>query len=490
MQISKKNIIFSGLEHFVSIAILFITYRIVFALVGGIQIMGLWAVFQALLSFPIIGTSGYATSAIKFVSKYSSSNETHFVNKTIDTIIIVILLATILICVSIWIFLHYKSSILFSSSEFSQLQSLSYIILISIIFSSVGKVYMSVLDGLFLIPHRSAIGILSRVAFFISCILLVKKYGFKGLVLADLIQNGVLFVGGIIVLKIKLKDFHFVTRSFDLPLFKEIFKYGNQFQMAALFQLFMDPMTKIFLKSFGNISAIAIYDLVYKIFMQSRTIIVVIMNTFLPVLGRLTNELKVDQINALYKKVFSYSIFCTVSVFSLLFLVMPFLLQFVGISNDFTIFKYNVIVSISMLSNMFGVTTYIFNIGTGQMKGNIIYSASMAFINLLLGLLFGYFYGTYGVILSAMLAQLLGVFIINIYSFKLYKIHFKSMIEMEEIITLSLFFIIVILLAIRTFLFSGNIIIDFGLNSLIFFILFYYFLFRNRYGKEMLANFI
>jgi O-antigen/teichoic acid export membrane protein len=490
LKISKINIVFSGLEHFVSISILFVTYRIVFAQTGGIQIMGLWAIFQALVSFPIIGTSGYATSAIKFVSKYNGAEETHFVQKTIDTIVIVILLATVLICVSMWLFLYFKFSLLFTVAEFQQLQSYIYIILLSLIFSALGKVYMSALDGLFLIPYRSAIGILSRLAFFISCLLLIKKYGFQGLVLADFFQNGVLFVGGLLVLKIKMKKFNLIAYKFDVTLFKEIFKYGNQFQVAAIFQLFMDPMTKIFLKSFGNISAVAIYDVVYKIFMQSRTVIVVILNTFLPVLGKLSSEMKEGQINDLYKKIFSYSIFCTISIFSVLFLIMPFLLKFVGIANDFTIFNYNIIISLSMLSNMFGVTTYIFNIGTGQMKGNIIYSASMAAFNFLIGLILGYFYGANGVILSAMLAQLFGVIIINMYSIKLYKLHFKSMMQKEEVITCSLFLILVALIGARKLLFSNDIVIDIVLNSIMFIALFYYFLFRNKYGKEMLQKFI
>ena len=490
MKISKINIISSGLEHFVSISILFITYRIVFAQTGGIQIMGLWAIFQALVSFPIIGTSGFATSAIKFVSKYNGSEETQFVQKTIDTIVIVILLATVLICICMWLFLYFKYSLLFTFAEFQQLQSYVYIILLSLIFSAIGKVYMNTLDGLFLIPYRSAIGILSRLSFFISCLLLIKKYGFQGLLLADLIQNGVLFIGGLLALKIKIKKFNIIAYKFDATLFKEIFKYGNQFQVAAIFQLFMDPMTKIFLKSFGNISSIAIYDVVYKIFMQSRTVIVVILNTFLPALGKLSSEMKEAQINELYKKIFSFSIFCTISIFSVLFLVMPFILNFVGIANDFTIFNYNIIISLSMLFNMFGVTSYIFNIGTGQMKGNIIYSSSMAAFNFLIGLILGYFYGANGVILSAMLAQLFGVIIINFYSIKLYKIDFKSMMQKEEIITCSLFLILVTLIGARKLLFANDIVIDLFLNSLMFLALFYYFFFKNKYGKSILLKFI
>lgn len=490
LKISKINIVSTGLEHFVSISILFITYRIVFAQTGGIQIMGLWAIFQALVSFPIICTSGYATSAIKFVSKYNGSEETQIIQKTIDTIVIVIFLATVSICISMWLFLYFKYSLLFTAPEFQQLQSYVYIILLSLIFSAIGKIYMNTLDGLFLIPYRSAIGIISRFAFFISSLLLIKKYGFQGLVLADLIQNGILFIGGLLVLKIKMKKFNLIAYKFDIKLFKEIFKYGNHFQVAAIFQLFMDPMTKIFLKSFGNISTIAIYDIVYKIFMQSRTVIVVILNTFLPALGKLSSEMKDGQINALYKKIFSYSIFCTISIFSVLFLIMPFLLKFVGISNNFTIFNYNIIISLSMLSNMFGVTTYIFNIGTGQMKGNIIYSASMAVFNFLIGLILGYFYGSNGVILSAMLAQLFGVIIINIYSVKLYKLHFKSMIQKEEIITCSLFLILVMLIGARILLLANGIEIDILLNSIMFLALFYYFFFKNKYGKGLLLNFI
>lgn len=490
MKNSKINIISSGIEHFVSIIILFITYRIVFAQTSGIQIMGLWAIFQALVSIPIIGTSGYATSIIKFVSKYNSAKELHFIQKTIDTIVIVILLAMLLICVFMWLFLYFKFSILFTSDEFQQLQSCIYIILFSLIFSAIGKVYMNTLDGLFLIPYRSVIGILSRLAFFISCLLLINRYGFEGLILADLIQNIVVFVGGLLVLKIKLQKFNFIAYKFDLAIFKDIFKYGNQFQLAAIFQLFMDPMTKIFLKSFGSISAVAIYDVVYKIFMQSRTLIVVILNTFLPIVGKLSLEIKEVQINQLYKRIFSYSIFCTISVFSILFLVMPFLLKFVGIANDFTIFNYCIIISLSMLSNMFGVTTYIFNIGTGQMKGNIIYSSSMAVFNFLIGLILGYFFGANGVILSAMLSQFFGVIVINIYSIKLYKINFKSMMQKEEIITCSLFLILVALISARKLLLSNNIVIDIMLNSFLFFLLFYYFLLKNKYGKEMLQKFI
>jgi hypothetical protein len=89
-----------------------------------------------------------------------------------------------------------------------------------------------------------------------------------------------------------------------------------------------------------------------------------------------------------------------------------------------------------------------------------------------------------------MLAQLFGVIIINIYSVKLYKLNFKSMIQKEEFITCSLFLILAMLIGTRILLLPNGILIDIFFNAIMFLALFYYFFFKNKYGKGILLKFI
>jgi hypothetical protein len=114
----------------------------------------------------------------------------------------------------------------------------------------------------------------------------------------------------------------------------------------------------------------------------------------------------------------------------------------------------------------------------------------MAAFNFLIGLILGYFYGTFGVIFSALFSQLFGVIIINMRSFNLLKLHFKSMIQKEEIVSCIFFLILVLLLGVRKLFLSDYIVIDIVLNTIMIIVLVYYLFFNNKYGKGILQKFV
>ncbi|WP_165698055.1 oligosaccharide flippase family protein [Flavobacterium nackdongense] len=437
------------LEHFVNAITMFISYRIVVQYLG-LEQLGLWSILLAIMSLTSVGTAGFASSAVKFVSKYVARNEPRKVISIIETTVITVLIFTIVMLGLILLLFHFFKSTFFEASEILAIVEILPTLVISFVFGFAGSVFLSSLDGLRLIHIRSAIGIISKVFFLLLVYLFINGYGLRGLAISLLVQNLIVLALGAIAVKSNVKGVNVLFCKFDKNTFTEIFHYGYQFQIISIFQMLVDPLTKFLLKSHGGLTSVGYFELIYKFLFHARQIIVVAISTFVPTVAALHEE-KEDNLGNLFKTIFSITFITSIVVLTIVLAVFPVVMSFVKVNMNSEVNVYSSFIYLGLIFNLFAVTPFMFNLGTGKLKFNNYSAGVMAVLNIVFSSIIGYYYSGIGVIIGWMLAQVVS----NLYLFFSYlkseKIALKGVINKYDIILL----ILVILYLTVNFIFNN-----------------------------------
>jgi O-antigen/teichoic acid export membrane protein len=422
----KKNIIAAVAEHIVSVIVMFVTYKYAISILG-LKTVGLWSIIIAIFSLSSIGNSGFASSAVKFVSKYFARNDSISILKVISITFLTVLSITIFLISCIFIFIQIFHNRLFTAEEYKLVSGVILIGSISFLTSTLGRVFLSSLDGLQLINYRSYIGIISKLTYGTLCVVLLHSHGLMGLIFAEFVQYVIVLVTSFLILWLKLKPISFKYLLPDKQIFKAIFTYGGSFQITSIFQMLMDPLTKFFLKKFGGLDTVALYDIAYKFFFQGRLLIVVVINTFVPYVSTLKEKSELE-IKPLFLKVLKNGITLSIGLILLIFSILPLLFSFVNIIYNLELLQFSFLIAITLFLNLIAVTPFIFNLGTGLLKQNLLFTLIMGVLNFILCFLLGPYFGAQGILIACLCGQFAALFVLLV------------MVSRHYLISLKLFF--------------------------------------------------
>jgi O-antigen/teichoic acid export membrane protein len=420
------------LEHFVNAITMFISYRIVVQYLG-LELLGLWSILLAIMSLTAVGTSGFASSAVKFVSKYVARNETKKIISVIETTFITVFGFTIIMLGLILIIFYIFKAVIFEPSELSIVIEILPSLILSFVFGFSGSVFLSSLDGLRLIHIRSSIGIISKLFFLVFVIILTKNYGLQGLAISLLIQNFIVLMFSAISIKLKVKGLNVLLCKFDKSTFREIYNYGYQFQIISIFQMLVDPLTKFLLKSHGGLISVGYFELIYKFLFHARQVIVVAVSTFVPTVSSL-REQKENNLGILFKTIFSVTFIFSIVLLTIVLSFFSFVMSFVKVNMNTEVSIYSSLIYLGLLFNLFAVTSFIFNLGTGHLKENKYSAGVMALLNVILSSLIGYYYSGIGVVVGWMLAQVISNLLLFFSYVKTEEIKLNDIINKDDVV--------------------------------------------------------
>jgi O-antigen/teichoic acid export membrane protein len=338
------------------------------------------------------------------VSKYNALQDNDGVVSIVETTIITVAFTTAVMLGIIVLVVNYFSNGFFNESELSILSSILPLVVTAFFVAILGRVHLSVLDGLNQLHHRSYIGIISKLVFIVISILTISRLGLKGLAIANLAQYLASFILTSIYIKLYHKEISIFFPSFKMKYFKEIFKYGFNFQISSIFQAFIDPSVKFYLTSYGGMALVGIFEVAYKYFTQIRQLVVVAVYAMVPTIAN-RQELNPDKIKSLFLKVLSTLAFTSTALFLLAFSGMPLYLHLIRLESTLTITGFSIIIYAGLLANLIGLAPFIFNVGTGDLKMNTISSGVLALTCSLLAFGLGTVWGGYGVVLGWTIAQ-------------------------------------------------------------------------------------
>ncbi len=421
------------IEHIFSAISMFLVFRLVITTLG-ISTLGLWSVLIAIFSLTSIGTSGFASSAVKFVSKYDSKGDNKKLKQVIETTFLVVLVFSLLLLLFISLTSYLLRNLFFDYDEFLILTQIFPYVLLAFIFGFSSSVYMSSLDGLKRFYVRSIIGVSANVVFVVLTIILIKQLGLKGLAIALMCKNLVILILSSITIKNNIKGLKILFGKFNKIVFKEIFKYGYQFQITSIFMMLMDPLTKLLLKSTsGGLVSVGYFEIVYKLLFHARQIIVVATNTVVPSVSAI-QENKTNNTKQVFLKVNNITFTFSILILTSAYLLLPVLLKIVGVQINADINFFVPLIYIGLLFNLFSLTSFTFNLGIGNLKINMYSMGLMAFLNLSLSLVLGNFLSHYGVVLGWTLSQSIAALFLIFYFGKNENLFVSEIINENDII--------------------------------------------------------
>jgi O-antigen/teichoic acid export membrane protein len=406
-----SNYVLSLSEYIFETLIVFILFRIVITTLG-LEYLGVWSLAMSLTALTAVGSAGFASSAVKFVSQNYSRDYYDKTKQIITTTFYTVLLISCLMTALAYTAFFFGGHLYLKPFEYSLLDQIILVIFSSFILGSSGRVLLSSLDGMLEISKRSITGMISKTFYFAFSLVLLKQFGLLGLSIGLIVKETVsLFLSFYFVTR-KLNYNVLATRYISRAVFCEIFNYGYKFQLNSVIGMVTDPVTKFLIKDFGGLHMLGLFEIIYKFFWQARMLIVVMMNTYLPVLAG-----KSDDLNSQFSRFFNFTFSFSILPLMLVFSFTPFIVYFLKIENTAIIYFISFILLCSLFINLLGTAAYIHNLAKGKLNHILISTIIFAVVNTLFGYAAGKYFTFYGFLFSWMLAHIISTFYL-IYSFQ------------------------------------------------------------------------
>lgn len=402
------NITFSLLEYVIGAIALFLQYRLMIKVLG-ISSLGLWSLSLTLMSLTSVGTSGFSGSVVRYIAIYKVKSDNK-IDKLIETVEITVALISIVLISVLLLLLYFGGAYFLTIVELEIIKQIIPLIIVGFFISTLSGVHLQALDGLQLIYVRNMINILSKISYLMITYVLIYNYGIIGISMAFVISASVTLLLSIFFIKKYVPTKQIILLRFDNEIFKELFNYGINFQISSLAQVIYDPLTKILIKKFGGIEYVGLYELASKILVQARQLIVVVVNTFVPIVAELKEKNNNKYVKQLYIKIFSFVIIISLALFTVELLIFPIISEiFIKDKSNYTFVKFKIYyieIAIGLMINLFSVPAFMFNLGTGNIRSNTNAFVFSAIIYIVFEFVIGKIWKDEGVVLGWLIGSI------------------------------------------------------------------------------------
>ncbi len=402
---TKKNVVFAGLQILLSGISLFILYKILLIQIG-IELIGVWSIVMAFSAFLRTGDFGFAGSIVKFISENVTKKDMKKVENIISTSITsVSVILGFLLIISYFIIPTFLP--FFISKEYFDLAlELFPYSIISVWLAVLGTLVIFVFDGINRVDIRSSFLVISNLFLVGLSIFAVYSFGFIGLGYAQVVHAGIQLIIAWILVNKHLKVESFSPFAFDFTIFKEMFSYSVHLQVASLMTMLLEPISKLFLGYFGNLSSVGYFEMANRLVMQVRNIIVNANQALVPMITK--SHTQEQDLKGSYMATLKVLFVVSLCFYSFTGFLASFISEiWIGHYNqDFIYFTYIILISLGI--NTLAGAAYFTNVGTGNVKFNTMAQSIIAVTNVLFAVLLGYFYTAYGVVIAYGVSIIIG----------------------------------------------------------------------------------
>lgn len=446
MNLSSKKLTINALSAVLQVVftalLYFFLYKYLISTIG-VEQLGVWSLILSFSSIANLANLGMTSGLVKFVAEYILEDDKSKLGKLIFTSI-----------VSMGILFGVLSLIIFSGAQFF----LGYVIeknflsvaleilpysLASLSINAIGGVFTSVLEGHQKNYIRNFIYIASGVIMFVGTVLLTPVYHLEGVAMAQLLQSVFIFVSALLfVIKInpdnKIKYWKWSTKSF-----KELFNYGYKFQLVSISQLLYEPATKLLLSKFGGLVLLGHYEMATKAVNQFRALLTNANQVVVPVVAEKSKLGGSSFLSEFYIKMNRILLLFNLPLSTILIVATPFIsLLWLGSFNYDFIFSMLALTVSSFVNIMCG-PAYFSSMGEGKLNVLVIVHLGIAIVNIILGMILGYYAGGYGIIIAWAIAISLGSVAVILNYNRTLKIGLSDVFKKDEIRLMILSVVIV-----------------------------------------------
>ncbi|MEE9361255.1 MAG: oligosaccharide flippase family protein [Cellulophaga sp.] len=390
--------------------ILFVLYRFLLKTIG-VEQLGIWSLVLATTAITQIANLGLSGSVVKFVAKYVARGENENVSGVIQTAFLsVAIFGALILMIGYPIAKWIIGLIILPESLPSALAILPYAFL-SLWIMIVTSIFQAGLDGYQRIDIRSILLIGGALLHLLLCFMLAPRYGLMGIAYARVVQNITILFCSWFFLKRYLPLLPIFPSKWNKKLFKEIIRYGMNFQIIIIITMLYDPITKALLSKFGGLSMVGYYEMASKMIRQFRALIVSANQVLVPAIADL-KERTPKKIQSIYLNSYQLLFYLALPLYSLIIICIPIISElWIGhYERIFVIF--GTLLPIGWFFNTLTAPSYFANLATGELRWNLVSHIAIALLNVGLGFLLGFFYGGIAVVVAWVISLALGSSII------------------------------------------------------------------------------
>lgn len=401
-----RNAVCAAIQVVISGTVLFLLYRYLLQAIGP-EKLGVWAIVLATASASRLSELGFGGSAVKFVAKYIARGEKEKAVAVVQTTVITVgfILACVLVVgypLIVWLMVK----IIPATHSPDALEILPYA-LVSVWTGAVAGVFLSGLDGCQRADLRSLVSMLGAVLFLAFTWLLVPQYGLIGLACAQIAQGASLFLMSLMLLKRRLPKLPLFPCLWQYSIFREMLRYGINFQISSVAAMLFEPTTKALMVKFGGLTMTAYYEMANRMVMQFRLLLVSANQVMVPHVADL-QENAPEKIRNAYCNSYRVLFFLALPLFAGIASIAPLASQIWIGRYEQAFVRFSLFLLAGHWLNTLTGPAYFFNLGIGSLRWNTFSHLAIGILNAVLGYLGGAFWGGGGVAMGYALALALG----------------------------------------------------------------------------------
>jgi O-antigen/teichoic acid export membrane protein len=463
------NVISSAIQVIIVGLSYFFVYKILINRLG-VDLLGVWSLIIATTSISNLANFGFTSALVKFVAEYNANNNHREINKLLFTSFFSMLVMFTLVTLIVYILAYFFIERLVGTSYIGVALNILPLSLFSLFINALSSVLTSALEGFQRNYLRNLIYSVTVICYLLLTVALIPFYGLVGLAYAQVIQSLLIFILAYLYLKKLIQSFSLIKWNWDKEVFKRLFSYGYRIQMISIFQMLIDPVTKILISKFNGITTLGFYEMASRLIIQLRQIIVSMTQVTIPIVSHF-NQTNKSAIKYVYERGISFVVFLVFPLVAGIFLFIPYL-SGIWIGQAEPVFINCVyILALSMLVNILCAPAYFNSFGDGNLNGVLYMNIFIMVIMLVLSIVLGKVIPVYGIVISWGISFLAGsLFLIYHYQKRTGYNFFDALKSADYILIVSALIFIVVS---RFFFLNVAEEMKFSLNSFFLFFLVY-----------------
>jgi O-antigen/teichoic acid export membrane protein len=243
--------------------------------------------------------------------------------------------------------------------------------------------------------------------------IMVSRYGLIGLAWAQIGQGVSMLVGSRMLLQRELPALPWLPSGWRYSLFREMFQYGANFQIASIFTMLFEPTTKALMAKYGGLSLTAYYEMANRMIVQLRSLLVAANQVIVPKIATV-HEKEPGAIQSLYGESYRVVFALALPLFTGIVAVVPLVSELWIGCYEPAFIRYSIWLAAAWWVNTLNGPAYFVNLGTGKLRWNTLSHVAIGILNGLLGYWLGLNLGGDGVVFGYVLALAIGSFLIII----------------------------------------------------------------------------
>lgn len=393
----------------VSGVLMFFLYRFLLNSIG-VERMGIWSVILATTSSVRITELGLTGSVVKFVARYLALDGQKTASDVIQTAAISLGMFIGAVLLAMYFPLLWLLPRILPAQAIPEAGDLLPYALGSLWLTTLSGIFQSGLDGCQRTDLRAIANMLNSILMLVMAVWLVPIYNLMGLAYAQIILAALLLLTTWVFLKSQLSLLPAIPYRWNLPLFREMFRYGLSFQVISVVAILFDPITKVLLSRYGNLSIVGYYEMASRMIGQLRGLMTAAQQVLVPVIAGL-QETKPERILEAYREIYRMQVYLSLPFYAGIAATNPAISDlWIGHYESHFVW-FSLLLTLGWLLNGFLGPAYFVNLGIGNLRWNMISHVLIGAGNAGLGIVLGMAYGGLGVVIAWVASLALGSFV-------------------------------------------------------------------------------